>query len=260
MSETVRPQDDAAIQRLIDGRLDPAQAEALRAQLVATPELAAEVAAQAADLAALRTALAPKAEEPVPARLSLAMLDARSAWQPGRIAAAAVLFALGIGLGWGGARLSSAPPVPVQIADGEAFLGSEARIAHAVYAVEVAHPVEVGADQSNHLMTWLSKRLGRPLTAPDLSGQGFDLVGGRLLPAETGPAAQLMYEDATGLRLTLYITAMPGNESAFRFSRGADGVSSLVWLDGGYGCAVSAPMERARLWPLAEAAYRALSL
>jgi len=257
MSEAEREQ---AIQELIDGRLDPERAADLQAALAADPALAARVAAQRADLVALRAALAPKAAEPVPAQLSLAALEAGRNRVLPRLAAAAVIFALGLGAGWGIAQRPLPETPATRLAAGEAQLGSEARIAHAVYTVEVAHPVEVGADQSTHLMAWLSKRLGRRLSAPDLSAQGFALVGGRLLPAEAGPAAQLMYEDATGLRLTLYITAMAGDESAFRFSRGADGVSSLVWLDGGYGCAVSAPMERDRLWPLAEAAYRALSL
>ena len=47
-------------------------------------------------------------------------------------------------------------------------------------------------------MTWLSRRLGRQLTAPDLAAQGFDLIGGRLLPASTGPAAQLMIRIRAG--------------------------------------------------------------
>ena len=59
--------------------------------------------------------------------------------------------------------------------------------AHQVYAVEVRHPVEVGADEADHLVTWLSRRLGLALAAPDLAGQGFELVGGRLLPAAHRP-------------------------------------------------------------------------
>ena len=56
------------------------------------------------------------------------------------------------------------------------------------------HPVEVDATQEAHLVQWLSKRLGHPLVVPDLTKAGFQLIGGRLLPSEGGPAAQFMYQ------------------------------------------------------------------
>jgi anti-sigma factor RsiW len=42
-------------------------------------------------------------------------------------------------------------------------------------------------------------------------------MGGRLLPAEDGPAAQFMYENGTGERLTLYFRNGIGDETAFRY-------------------------------------------
>ena len=48
-------------------------------------------------------------------------------------------------------------------------LRSAALVAYAVYAPEVRHPVEVAATQQEHLVQWLSKRLGRPLKVPDLT-------------------------------------------------------------------------------------------
>ena len=38
---------------------------------------------------------------------------------------------------------------------------------------------------------------------PRLSGLGFALVGGRLLSAPDGPAAQFMYEDTDRRRITV---------------------------------------------------------
>ncbi len=81
-----------------------------------------------------------------------------------------------------------------------------ADIAYALFAPEQRHAVEVGASQQDHLVTWLSKRLNRSVTIPSLSEYGFQLVGGRLLPGEEGPAAQFMYQNAAGERLTLYMT------------------------------------------------------
>ena len=42
-------------------------------------------------------------------------------------------------------------------------------------------------------MTWLTKRLGAPVSAPSLSALGYELVGGRLLPGGAGPVALFMY-------------------------------------------------------------------
>ncbi|HEX7465011.1 MAG TPA: anti-sigma factor, partial [Usitatibacter sp.] len=68
------------------------------------------------------------------------------------------------------------------------------------------HPVEVDAKDQDHLVKWLSKRLDMALTVPVLSTEGFELLGGRLLPGNDGPVAQFMYQDASGKRLTLYVT------------------------------------------------------
>lgn len=255
------PLTEAEIQALVDDRLPPDRAEAARAALSADPELAARITAQRADRAALRAALDPIAAEPIPERLRLAHLAPRDgAFAPlRRIAASLALIGIGALGGW-----QIAERLPAPAAQPMMRLAAEAQLAHAVYAVEVAHPVEVAVSDGDaaepHLMAWLSKRLGHPLAAPDLSAQGFHLIGGRLLPADQGPAAQLMYEDASGQRVTLYVAATPGTETAFRFREGADGTASLVWLEAGLGFALSGPMDRATLWPLAEAAYHELSL
>ena len=86
--------------------------------------------------------------------------------------------------------LGSLPPGAVA-----RMITANAITAYRTYSVEVRHPVEVDAGQEVHLLQWLSKRLGRQLIVPDLTSAGFRLMGGRLLPAEDGPAAQFMYEN-----------------------------------------------------------------
>ena len=87
-------------------------------------------------------------------------------------------------------------------------------MAHAVYAPEVRHPVEVNVAQGSateqraqeeHLARWLGKRLDMPVRLFDLRPQGFELVGGRLLPDANGPSAQLMYQNSGGQRVTVYL-------------------------------------------------------
>lgn len=48
---------------------------------------------------------------------------------------------------------------------------------------------------------------GPQLSIPGLTRHGLSLVGSRVLPSSEGAAAQLMYEDKSGQRVTLYIVA-----------------------------------------------------
>jgi anti-sigma factor RsiW len=129
-----------------------------------------------------------------------------------------------------------------------------------VYSPEVRHPVEVAADQEGHLVAWLSKRLGAPLKIPRLDGLGYGLVGGRLLPGEQGPAAQFMYQDAKGQRLTLYVrTNREANkETAFRFAQEGS-VRQFYWIDRSLGYVLSGEIAKDDLLRVANAVYQHLN-
>ena len=143
-----------------------------------------------------------------------------TAWRPRRF------FCLAVGLagGWIGRGYWAGPGA------GQTTLVDEAVAAHSLYTREVVHPVEVRADQQAHLTAWLSKRLDRNLVLPDLRPLGFSLVGGRLLPAQGQPAAQLMYEDETGQRVTfLIVAASNGQESSLHYAQ--SGRPEIVPMD-----------------------------
>ncbi|HMO28014.1 anti-sigma factor [Enterovirga sp.] len=136
-----------------------------------------------------------------------------------------------------------------------AALAGDALAAYRAYAPETAHPVEAGAGEA-HLAQWLSQRLGFPLLVPDLSEPfGLALVGGRLLPAGPGLAAFLMYADASGRRVILYVRPGERGEAAFNFLREGE-VSSFSWIEGGTGYAVAAATDREQLLKLARALLR----
>jgi len=180
MSEA--PISEADLQAFIDGRLAEARRAEVDAVLATQPELTDQVASYRAHNAALRAAFDPVLAEPVPVRL----LDAtrprpRRAW-----AAAAALAWVALG-GVGGWAVSEAYRPAERAPRVEAPLPLRAAIAHAVYAPEVRHPVEVGADQEAHLVAWLSKRLGAPVRAPKLESVGYRLISGRMLLSEAGP-------------------------------------------------------------------------
>ena len=136
---------------------------------------------------------------------------------------------------------------------------NRAAVAYAVYSPEVLHPVEVGADQEQHLVEWLSKRLGTTLRIPDLVAFGYHLVGGRLLPGDQGPAAQFMYQNTHGTRLTLYVTMHEGKsrDTAFRYTQ-ENGVNVLYWIEDNTGFALSGETDQAALLKVAHVVYREL--
>ncbi len=243
------------LQAFIDDRLDGERRAAVEAHLALHPEIRERVAIERRQRAMLRGQLEAKFAEPIPARLRIANLRAgqRGHWT-GRmrsIAAALAIFVVGAASGWfaNGFAPVSAPVAPT------ASIAQGATAAFRTFVVEVAHPVEVGAAQEAHLLQWLGKRLGRPLAAPDLSRFGYRLMGGRLLPAGSAAAAQLMYDDASGRRLTVYVRAAAGTETAFRFQQEGD-ASTFAWIDQGFGFAVTAVASRDELLPIAEAVYQ----
>jgi anti-sigma factor RsiW len=129
--------------------------------------------------------------------------------------------------------------------------------AHTVFVPEVRHPVEVKADEA-HLVRWLAKRVGADVRAPALAELGWRLMGGRLLPDQGLPAAQFMYEDASGRRLTLYVRKETGrNNTAFRFYE-KDGFGSFYWIDRPLAYALSGRLSRDELTTIANAVYAQL--
>jgi len=210
-------------------------------------------------------------DEPVPAsllqaagRFSSMQQHMNTGWRQAGIAASVVL---AFGVGWishGELVANPAPSAILAKAMARHEFVRQASFAYAVYMPEQRHPVEVTAAEQDHLVQWLSKRLGRPLKVPDLSAQGYELVGGRLLPGEMGARAQFMFQNAEGQRITLYLGAVDKKtdkvdqgETGFRYE--SDGpVSSFYWFDEGFGCALSGQINREKLIALATRVYQQL--
>lgn len=240
------------IHAYVDGRLASDDRERVEYWLQNHPKEAEQIAHWQQQTAGLRLLFNPVLEESVPDRLSrVARLSATNI--PWRIAAAVAWLSLGLVLGYGLHGKSSSQ---------DSFLTTlvhPAVIAHVVYSPEVRHPVEVGAEQQAHLAQWLSKRLGTPVLAPDLQSAGFQLLGGRLLPGDATAAAQFMYQDGSGRRVTLYVRkeASSNRDTAFRYAD-EKGLAVFYWVDGQAGYALSGDLPRQELLHLAELSYRSL--
>lgn len=256
----MKPDDDMVgekdILAYVDGGLDRERRTAVEAHLAAHPGDAETAAAWRRQNEAIRELYHHIAEEPVPARLSVERIRNRRQPDRGRwwrMAAAIVLCLIAGGFGGWYGRGATRPAAVAQKA-----LVDDAVAAHSLYASEVVHPVEVRASDKDHLAAWLSKRLDRHLAVPDLKAEGFRLVGGRLLPAGDKPAAQFMYENDSGRRVTLYIVPMAnGRETSFRFAR-LDHLETFFWRDEAISCALVGDLPRKQLHDLALQTYRQL--
>jgi len=264
------PIDDTLLNAWLDDELDSDERVRVEAWLRDHPEEAARVRLWAADGQALRARLDSVLAETVPQRLtqtvwSRAPARMNTGWM--RWAAAFAVFALGGLVGAAIAWRLERPAEALAAIDPQAWV-QRAAVAHSVYVPEVRHPVEVKA-QEEHLARWLTKRLELPVKLFDLRAQGFELVGGRLLPDAKGPSAQLMYQaigevqaGAQPVRVTVYLRKPEdGTPATFRYEQqGRTGL--FYWVEGASpghpacGYAIAGDLPRERLLSLAEAIER----
>ncbi len=262
------PMTEADLHAYVDGQLGAARRAEVEAFLAARPDDRERVNDWQAQNRILRDALGAVHDEPVPLRLTVRP-PASALARPWRgLAAGLAIAVVSAGTAWSvrgardaeAARVALATPPTKSVADELRLsaLAHRAAIAHIVYSPEVRRPVEVGADQEQALVTWLTRRLGTPVRAPALAAVGYELIGGRLLPGDPGPVAQFMYGSASGQRLTLYLSRdIAGQDTAFRFAQ--DGaVNVFYWREAGFGYAISAGIDRDELLRVSREVYRQL--
>jgi anti-sigma factor RsiW len=251
---------EADLHAYVDGQLPDTRQAEIEAWLAGNPEEAARLHAYRAQNHALRERFAAVLEEPLPESLrTLATAPAmtiRNSWLPRwslqRIAAGFAIAMVGGLTGW----LAHEQYRPVERLAQATPLSRQAAVAHAVFSPDVRRPVEIDAEHEDQLVTWLSKRLGTPVRPPKLGALGYELIGGRLLPGNSGPVAQFMYHDASGQRLTLFVSTenATNRDTAFRFAREGS-VNVFYWVDGKFGYALSAGIDKNELARVATAVY-----
>jgi anti-sigma factor RsiW len=269
--------EDSDLHAWLDGELSPERRAEVDGWLREHPEDAARVRLWAADRDAVRARFDGVLDEAVPDALAQVVwrkgVSARRwEWTEGRqrIAAAVAIFALGSALGAGVMWRAQGGPDALASLTQPAWV-RRAAVAHAVYVPEVRHPVEVKAQEAN-LGGWLTKRLDTQVKLFDLREQGFELVGGRLLPDAAGPSAQLMYQaipapgvsdvDVKPVRVTVYLRKPDDNTAAaFRYEQQGP-LGMFYWVEGqterGNACgyALVGELPREKLLAIAEAIYR----
>lgn len=248
-----RPISEDDLQAYVDQALDAERAKEVRDYLRLHPEVARRIDSYVVQRAVLRAALAPVAEEPIPAELGIrALAEARRArlavWRPA-IAAAMLLCVGGLG-GWM-AHGMLAPPV-----NGVGALAQEAADNYRVYASDSHRPVEMGSAQEADLVRWVSNRLRSPVAVPDLQSAGYRFIGGRLVTTPHGPAAMFLYDDARGERLAVMVRPMKVEKNTRMSERSDGGLGGVSWASGGIGYSLVARAGPKSLHPLADEVRR----
>lgn len=234
----------------VDGQLPEQQKQQVEAWLKSHPQDAKRVQHWQQINRQLQQQFEEVQQQPVPVSLTQSLEQHSIGWPKfsQAMAAAVLLFSFGV---FTGSRMSVQHDVALPM---------KAISAHQVFSVDVRHPVEVAASEQQHLLAWLSKRLNRHLVAPDLQTLGYDLLGGRLLDDQQQPAAQLMYQNESGQRLTLYVRASQQSEQTRFDWLEQNGVNAFYWQSPDMAYALVAGLPRDQLQRLAHQVFAQLSI
>lgn len=230
MSQLIPSEDE--LHAYVDECLDPERRRAVELYLAANPEQAARVEGWRRDARQLRAALSGFAGQSPNPRLDPAHVrrELRRRRQRRWASAAVLLVTLGIG-GLGGWQVREA-----------SLMASNLPMADAVQAHRLfadASALDLNANDPARLQSWLGQHFRHVGNVPDLSAYGFTPLGARLLSNEQGPAALLVFEDAKGQRVSLFLRS-PGEHFA-RMPSGerTDGqLQARYWSHGDYNYAL----------------------
>jgi anti-sigma factor RsiW len=246
MTQAPSPVTDADLHAFVDGRLDESRRSVVLQYLAEHEDQQQRVQDWMDQADGLRRAL--RRDDPVERAAILARLAGalpRRAAGPAafrRLAtAASIVLALGVGGigGWVAHNNRNLTEI--------ARLGIEATTAYTVFANDANRPIEISSDDRVELVNWITQKLGRRVTIPDLSPMGYQLMGGRVLTALYGPAAMLLYKDANDDRITVYLQPMRiGLPEPMRPIQG-QAVDGYAWIDHQVGYTVMSDGNTARL-------------
>jgi len=261
---------DSELNALVDGELDPARQAEIEAWLAENPEAAQRVARYRAQSAGLHALYDDILNEELPVRTA-ALLESRRTGVPAwaAMAAAVALFVVGAAGGWivrgegipdSGAQFASAtapattPPIDTQV------LMQRASMAHVVSHQDELRTPAVGGPAA--MADYIADRMGKQVRVPSLESFGYNMVGGRVLPDTDGPAAQFVFADKDGQKVSLYVRSEQANGVDITYAL-ADDLSMFYWNDSDRSYALVTRIDddsgREALLTAAKAVHRQLS-
>jgi anti-sigma factor RsiW len=245
--------DDLDLLALADGFLDddPVRKDEVEATIVRDPQAASRLSDYRAQNAALRAAYSRAIAEPVPERL-LAIVDGaeRAREQPFLRRAAAGLMIVAAGLGGWLIGYDDDDPARRALLD-------ESYRQYVLQGPEQS----VAADTSvvlEHAISWVSDDVAIRLSAPDLSSEGFSLVGKRSVRDSGDQLVALDYRSGDGRAFSLFIAPRWTDSPGPIVDRERDGVALAYWHDGPLAASIATQLPQAEARALAETVRRAM--
>lgn len=263
---------DSELNALVDDELDPARQAEVEAWLADNPEAAQRVARYRAQNAGLHALYDDILNEDLPASTA-ALLEVRRAGVPAwaAMAAAIALFVVGAAGGWivrgeavpdASAQFAAAstpapaatPPIDTQV------LMQRASMAHVVSHQDELRTPAAGGPAA--MADYIADRMGKQVRVPSLDSFGYKMLGGRVLPDTDGPAAQFVFADENGQKVSLYVRSEQANGVDITYAL-ADDLSMFYWNDSDRSYALVTRIDddtgREALLTAAKAVHRQLS-
>ena len=242
-------EDDTLLMAYADGELDPKAAREVEELLERDPEARRAVEIYRETTSLLRAACGEHAYAGESERIApAAPRPAHRAWtRYGRTLMTAVAACV-VGFLGGSQWLRSSQAANSSFA-------SEVAEYHAVYSEESKHLVEVPAERAEEIVSWLGRRLDRPIKIPDLSAEGLRFAGARMLVFDGRPVAQFMYTREEGRPIGFCITKLDGGPTPIEVDR-HDSERTAVWRDAEYAYIVVGETDKESIRTIAVDAAR----
>ena len=259
--------DASELHALVDGELDPARQAEVEAWLTRNPEDAKRVAGYRAQNAGMHALFDGIIDEDLPPIIASELVVHRQ-WlhRGGAIAAGIALMIAGAVVGWvargemapsndGTTQVAQAAP-PIDTKE----LMVRAAMAHTVNSDEDLHLAS--SENLSDTSQYMTTRMGETVRVPQLSSLGYELIGSRVLPDTAGPAAQFVFEETDGARVTLYVRGEAADGVDITYAL-ADDLTMFYWNDSNHSYALVREIDdetgREALLKAAKAVYRQIA-
>ncbi|MCC9625534.1 hypothetical protein LPB41_28000 [Thalassospira sp. MA62] len=253
--EPTEPIGEIDLLAYADGSLknDPLRMAEVEHYLQDNPDANARVAAFRAQDAEIRRLYDPVLDEPIPERLRAALDPVSRQWLPGLMrgaVAATVLVVTGMS-GWYVGKMSTDQPIwqrdsvvlstisNYQDGLGASSLGAAQNMGISSAALQASGvngsanaSGNTGAAKDLSSTSWLSEHVALQMRLPDLSQQGFKMVGNQTIETDNGNAVRVRYSNGNGQNIVLMLHPRWRSGASDIEIEQQQGISVASWADG----------------------------